>query len=143
MPKYELYEKYNPATYVSRDLFAHVCRTGDLRPVWAKNNSQKWNVAFESFLTLCKTNCPCCNSELDYGLGKNNHGKRDYETPSTDHKIPQSAALTEDWTTQQANDISNLWVICERCNRFKNSATFNDIERLEGIIRVLKELKPV
>jgi hypothetical protein len=142
MAKYELYSKYNPSTYVNRDLFAHVCDTGDLRPVWAKVNSQNWGVEYEFFLKLCKTHCPCCNSELDYGLGKNNHGKKDYETPSTDHKIPQSVSRELGLTKQQINDIDNLWVVCERCNRFKNNATYDDINRLEGIINILKETGP-
>lgn len=126
-----LYPKFNAETYINREFYADVCRTKDLRPVWAKTNSVKWGVEFEPYLALCKTHCPCCGSELDYGLGKNNHGKPDYHTPSTDHLKPQSYGGT--------NDISNLWVICERCNRFKNNATFEDINRMEGILKVLKE----
>jgi hypothetical protein len=131
----KLYPKYNPETYVSRDLYTQVCATGDLRPVWAKTNSVGWGVEFEPYLAKCLTHCPCCGSRLDYGLGKNNHGKRDFETPSTDHIIPQSIGGT--------NDLSNLWVICMRCNRMKNDATYEDIARLEGVLRILKETRPV
>jgi hypothetical protein len=131
MAKYQLYPKYNPETYHSRDLFAVVCETGDLRPVWAKANSVNWKVEYEPYLALCKTHCPCCGSKLDYGLGKNNHGKKDYETPSTDHILPQSYGGTD--------SIENFWIICERCNRFKNNATYEDIHRMEGILTVLKE----
>lgn len=135
MAKYQLYPKYNSETYHSRDLFAVVCNTGDLRPVWAKINSYNWGVDYEPYLAKCLKHCPCCGSELDYGLGKNNHNKKDSETPSTDHIIPQSYG--------GGNNIDNLWIICERCNRFKNNATFEDISRIEGILKVLRETKPV
>lgn len=135
MAKYRLYPKYNPETYYSRDLFAVVCETGDLRPVWAKPNSLTWGVEYQAFLDKCKTHCPCCGSKLDYGLGKNNHKKRDFETPSTDHLVPQSIGGT--------NNIDNLWVICVRCNRMKNDATYDDIARLEGVLKILKETKPI
>jgi hypothetical protein len=128
-----LYPKYNPETYYSRDLFAVVCETRDLRPVWAKVNSMGWGVEYEPYLALCKTHCPCCGSELDYGLGKNNHGKPDYATPSTDHIIPQSYG--------GENSIENFWIICERCNRFKNNATYDDVERIRKIAQVLEETK--
>jgi hypothetical protein len=128
-----LYPKFNADTYINKQFFADVCRTGDLRPVWAKTNSVGWGVEYDPYLALCKTHCPCCSSELDYGLGKNNHGKKDYATPSTDHIIPQSIGGT--------NELANLWVICMRCNRMKNDATYDDIARLEGVLRVLKETK--
>jgi 5-methylcytosine-specific restriction endonuclease McrA len=129
----KLYRKFNPETYYSRDLFAVVCATNDLRPVWAKVNSLNWGVDYETYLNLCKLNCPCCNSKLNYGLGKNNLGKKDYETPSTDHIIPKSYGGT--------NDINNLWIICERCNRFKNNATYDDVERIKNIAKILEETK--
>jgi len=110
-----------------------VCETRDLRPVWAKVNSMGWGVEYEPYLVLCKTHCPCCGSELDYGLGKNNHGKPDYATPSTDHIIPQSYG--------GENSIENFWIICERCNRFKNNATYDDVERIRKIAQVLEETK--
>ena len=132
MAKYQLYPKYNPETYVSRDLFAKVCETGDLRPVWARVNAQAWGTDYHLFLAKCENICPCCKvAKLDFGLGKNNHGKSDSETPSTDHILAKSKGGT--------NDIDNLWVICMRCNRMKNDATYEDIYRMEGILRVLKE----
>lgn len=130
---HKLYPKYNPETYYSRDIFAVVCNTGDLRPVWAKVNSVNWKVEYEPYLALCKTHCPCCGSKLNYGLGKNNPGKKDSETPSTDHITPQSYGGTD--------SIDNFWIICERCNRFKNNATYEDIARMEGILNVLKQQK--
>ena len=135
MAKYQLYPKYNPETYHSRDMYVKVCETGNLAYVWARSNSVTWGVEYEPFFALCKPNCPCCGSKLDYGLGKNNHGKQDYETPSTDHIKPRSSG--------GENNIENLWVICERCNRFKNNATFDDIHRMEGILKVLKETIPI
>ena len=129
----KLYPKFNSETYYSRDLFAVVCATNDLRPVWAKINSLNWGVNYESYLALCKTECPCCKSKLNYGLGKNNLGKKDYETPSTDHIIPKSYG--------GSNKIDNLWIICERCNRFKNNATYDDVERIKNIAKVLEETK--
>jgi hypothetical protein len=133
MAKYQLYPKYNPETYVSRDLFARVCEAGDLRFVWAYTNAQKWGVEYEPYLAMCGKTCSCCGSELDYGLGRNNHGKKDHETPSTDHKHPQAAGGT--------NDLENLWIICERCNRMKNNATFEDVERFKRIAQILEESK--
>lgn len=129
----KLYPKYNPETYYSRDLFAVVCETGDLRPVWAKVNSLNWKVEYEPYLALCKPTCGCCGSTLDYGLGENNTGKKDYETPSTDHIIPQSYGGTD--------SIDNFWIICERCNRMKNNATYEDVDRFKRIAQVLEETK--
>lgn len=132
MPK-PLYTKYNPETYYSRELFAKVCSTGDLRHVWAKVNSLNWKVDYEPYLALCPKNCPVCGQELDYGLGRNNNDKKDYETPSTDHKVPRSIGGTD--------NIANLWIICERCNRFKNDATFEDVTRMRNLALVLEEIK--
>lgn len=126
-----LYPKYDPATYITRDLYRKVCETGDLRYVWAHTNAQKWGVNYEEYLKLCEETCSCCGSRLDYGIGKNNHGKLDEHTPSTDHKHPQSKGGT--------NDISNLWIICNKCNTLKNNATHEDIHRYENIVKMLKE----
>jgi len=128
-----LYPKYDPATYITRDLYRKVCETNDLRYVWAHANAQKWGVEYEPYLELCKETCSCCGSPLDYGIGKNNHGKLDENTPSTDHKIPRSKG--------GANDIENLWIICNKCNTLKNNATHEDIQRYENIIKMLKETK--
>jgi 5-methylcytosine-specific restriction endonuclease McrA len=129
----KLYPKYNPETYINKEFFAEVCKTGDLRPVWAKNNSVVWGVEYEPYLALCKPSCSCCGSKLNYGLGKNNPGKKDYETPSTDHIIPKSEG--------GADSIDNFWIICERCNRMKNNATYEDVERFKRIAQVLAETK--
>ncbi len=129
----KLYPKYNPETYYSRDLFAVVCESGDLRPVWAKVNSLAWKVDYNEFLKLCQSSCSCCGSTLDYGLENNNPGKKDYQTPSTDHIIPQSEGGTD--------SIDNFWIICERCNRMKNNATFEDVERFKRNAQVLEETK--
>lgn len=126
-----LYPKYDPATYITRELYRKVCETGDLRVVWAHANSQKWSVDYKSYLALCKTTCSCCGSHLDYGLGKNNKGKLDENTPSTDHKVPRSLGGTD--------TIENLWIICNKCNTLKNNATYEDIHRYENIVAMLKE----
>jgi 5-methylcytosine-specific restriction endonuclease McrA len=126
-----LYPKFDPATYITRDLYRKVCETGDLRVVWAQKNSQKWNVDYDLYLAKCEENCSCCGSKLDYGLGKNNKNKADENTPSTDHIIPRSKGGTD--------DLDNLWIICNKCNTLKNNATHEDIQRYENIIRVLKE----
>jgi 5-methylcytosine-specific restriction endonuclease McrA len=129
----KLYEKFDPGTYITRELYRKVCETKDLSIVWAHKNSQKWGVDYDEFLTLCKPTCSCCGSELDYGLGKNNNDKPDENTPSTDHIIPRSKGGTD--------DINNLWIICNKCNTLKNNATYEDIKRYESIIRVLKETR--
>lgn len=126
-----LYPKYDPKTYITRDLYRKVCETNDLRYVWAYSNAMKWNVEYETYLGLCKEFCSCCGSELDYGLGKNNRGKLDENTPSTDHKIPRSCGGTD--------NIENLWIICNKCNTLKNNATHEDIHRYENIVKMLKE----
>ena len=131
MARYNLYPKYDSDTYYSKEIFTEVCKNSDLRPVWAKVNSIKWGAEYAPFLELCQRHCPLCNSELDYGIGKNNHNKLDSNTPSTDHKIPRSTGGT--------NDINNLWIICERCNRMKNNATFEDVTRFRNLAKFLEE----
>lgn len=126
-----LYPKYDPATYITRELYRKVCETNDLRYVWAHCNAQKWSVEYESYLELCKETCSCCGSKLDYGLGKNNKGKLDEHTPSTDHKMPRSKGGID--------DIDNFWIICNKCNTLKNNATHEDIHRYENIVKMLKE----
>ena len=129
-----LYPKYDPATYHTRELYRVVVETRDLRPVWAHKNSQKWGVEYEPFLALCKETCSCCGSPLNYGLGKNNVDKLDIHTPSTDHIIPRS--LDESKT----NDINNFWIICNRCNTLKNNSTADDIHRYRAILDVLEKI---
>lgn len=126
-----LYPKYNAETYLNKSLFAEVCRTGDLRPIWAKVHSTNRKVDYDQFLNLCKINCPLCSSKLNYGIGKNNVDKQDYETPSTDHIIPRSEGGTD--------TIDNFWIICERCNRFKNNATKEDTQRMKNIAMILED----
>lgn len=130
--KKKLYPKYDPGTYVTRDLFRIVCETRDLRPVWAWKNSQKWSVDYDQFLAKCGVTCACCGSLLDYGLGKNNIDKSDCHTPSTDHIIPRSSKGT--------NDIDNLWIICNRCNLLKNNSTPEDIHRYRCILETLEKI---
>lgn len=134
--KKKLYPKYDPGTYITRDLFRVVCETQDLRPVWAWKNSQKWSVDYEQFLAKCQPTCSCCGSHLDYGLGKNNTDKADVHTPSTDHIKPRSMGGT--------NEISNLWIICNRCNLLKNNSTPEDIHRYKRILETLEQIdKPL
>lgn len=128
--KKKLYPKYDPGTYLTRDLFRIVCETKDLRPVWAHKNAQKWGVDPQEFLKLCEPTCSCCGSPLDYGLGQNNTDKLDIHTPSTDHKKPRSLGGT--------NDLDNLWVICNRCNLLKNNSTPEDIHRYRRILETLE-----
>lgn len=135
MKNKKLYPKYDPGTYMTRDLYKIVCETRDLRPVWAHVNAQKWGVDSQGFLSLCQETCSCCGSELDYGLGKNNVDKSDVHTPSTDHKVPRSMG--------GSNDLSNLWVICNRCNRLKNDSTADDIHRYKAILEVLEKIGQV
>jgi len=141
----KLYPKYDPGTYITRDLFRVVCETQDLRPVWAHPNSQKWGVDYKEFLAKCKRTCSCCDSSLDYGLGKNNTSKEDVHTPSTDHIVARKVALSLGWTEEQINHISNLWIICNRCNRLKNDSTAEDIHRYKRIVEVLERIdnKPI
>ena len=132
MDRYKLYPIYDSATYYSMDIFAEVVEKRDLRPVWAKKYSYKWGVEYAPFLQLCPKHCPVCENELDYGLGKNNHGKLDINTPSTDHKKSKHAGGTD--------DIENLWVICERCNRMKNNANLDDVKRFRNLATILEEI---
>ena len=128
----KLYPKYDPATYITRDLYRVVCETKDLRPVWAHKNSQKWGVDYELFLAKCGNSCACCDSPLNYGLGKNNIDKSDVHTPSTDHINPRSMGGT--------NNLDNLWIICNRCNLLKNNSTPEDIHRYQRILETLKQV---
>lgn len=136
----KLYPKYDPGTYYTRELYRAVCETKDLRPVWAWKNSQKWGVEYEPFLAKCGMTCACCDSSLDYGLGKNNQEKSDTHTPSTDHRIPKKVAKLMGWAEEQINHISNLWIICNRCNRLKNDSTAEDIHRYKKIVEVLEQI---
>jgi hypothetical protein len=140
----KLYPKYDPGTYHSRELYRKVCASGDLRPVWAHKNANKWGVDPTPFLDLCQLSCSCCGSSLDYGLGKNNvEDKLDINTPSTDHIVAQKVAKILGWTEEQINDISNLWIVCMRCNRLKNDSTADDIHRYKAIIEVLERTKQI
>lgn len=133
MKNKKLYPKYDPGTYLTRELYKLVCETRDLRPVWAHKNSQYWGVDKTEFLNLCHETCSCCGSPLDYGLGHNNNDKADIHTPSTDHIVPQSLGGKD--------EIENLWIICNRCNRLKNDSTADDIHRYESILKVLESIK--
>jgi 5-methylcytosine-specific restriction endonuclease McrA len=133
--KKNLYTKYDPATYYTRELFRTVCETRDLRPVWAWKNAQKWSVDYVQFLSKCGEVCECCGSPLDYGLGKNNVDKADIHTPSTDHMIPRSLYGSK------TSDIDNLWIICNRCNLLKNNSTAEDIHRYQRILETLSNIK--
>lgn len=122
---------YNIDTYHNRELYRKVKEDGDLKPIWAHKNAKKWGVEAEPFLTLCKDNCPLCGSLLDYGVGDNLlENRRDYQTPSTDHKKPRSEGGD--------NSIENFWIICMRCNTLKNNSTAQDLIRYENIVRFLK-----
>jgi 5-methylcytosine-specific restriction endonuclease McrA len=128
-----IYPKYHPGTYYSRDLYRIVCETLDLRPVWAHKKANDYGVDPVEFLKLCEPNCSCCGSPLDYGLGKNIVDKKcDTSTPSVDHIIPRAVG--------GADDISNLWIICLRCNTLKSSATPEDIPRYHKILEVLERI---
>lgn len=122
----KLYEKYDPATYSTRDLFRKVCETGDLRYVWAHENAVYWKVDESDFLALCETHCPICESQLNYGLGKNNPGnnKPKQETPSTHHIIPQSY--------NGPNTIENFKIICMACNSLLSNFTHKDASRFKA-----------
>lgn len=125
----KLYPKYDPKTYYSRELFRRVCETNDLRIVWAKFVSSKKGLPYEEFFKICPHKCNICESVLDYGLGKNNHGKLDENTPSCDRIIPPPWG---DYT------MDNVEIICERCNRMKNDATKKDVIRYERIAERLR-----
>lgn len=139
-----IYPKFDPGTYHSRELYRIVCETNDLRPVWAYKNANKWSVDPEAFIKLCGTKCSCCKSPLNYGLGKNNiKDKLDINTPSTDHIVAQDTAKKLGWADSQINDISNLWIICMRCNLLKNNSTAEDIHRYKAIVEVLERTKSI
>jgi hypothetical protein len=138
MNSHKLYPKYLPGTYHSRDVFQRVVETRDLRIPWAYKSAVKWGVDAEEFLKLCGPTCKCCDSPLDYGVGKNNHGKKDINTPSTDHIVSQHEGKLLEWTNEQINDISNFWIICMRCNLLKNNSTAVDAFRYRRIADVLE-----
>lgn len=119
-----IYPKYDPGTYVSRDLYRKVQETLDIRHVWVHLAAQQWQVDPELLLKKCKDKCDICEEGvLDYGRGKNNHSKRDIDTPSVDHFIPRS--ISEDLI----NEYDNLRVICKRCNTIKSNAVAKDAFR--------------
>lgn len=125
-----LYPKYDPATYITRDLYRKVCETNDLRYVWAHTNSQKWNVDYDKFLALCGEECSICGETLDYGLGKNNTGKSNENKPSTHHIIPQSKGGKD--------EIENFSIICMRCNEILTNSTHKEIHRYIQIAKFLE-----
>ena len=126
-----IYPKYDPGTYITRDLYCKVSETRDLRYVWAHVNSQKWKVDYDSFLGLCENECPICKEKLDYGIGKNNKGKSNENTPSTHHIIPQSKGGKD--------EIDNFIVICMRCNEILTNATHREVHRYIGIAKFLEK----
>jgi 5-methylcytosine-specific restriction endonuclease McrA len=54
--------------------------------------------------------------------------------------VPQSVAKKLGWTDAQINDISNLWIICNKCNKIKTNSTAEDIHRYKAIIAVLEKI---
>ena len=138
MNLYKLHPKYLAGTYHSRDVFRRVVETRDIRIPWAYKSATKWGVDAEEFLQLCGTTCKCCDSPLDYGVGKNNYGKKDINTPSTDHIVSQHEAKLLEWNDSQVNNLSNLWIICMRCNLLKNNSTKADAFRYRRIADVLE-----
>ena len=128
-----LYPKYDPGTYISRELYRQVCETGDLRIVWAHKNSNKWKVDYTDFLDLCGKECHICKEHLDYGLGKNNQGKDNSNTPSTHHIIPRSRGGKD--------ELSNFVIICMRCNEILTNSTDKEVKRYIGCARFLEEHK--
>ena len=132
----ELYPYYDEGTYYSRALYEEVTQTLDLKKVWATKSRFRGNrtlsLSVEDIRSSCGENCPICGNTLDYGLGKNNHSKHDYNTPSIDQIIPKEAG------GRYKKD--NIWVICERCNRFKNSAYgTEDATRFSVIAKVIAD----
>ena len=125
-----LYSKYDPGTYHTRDLYRIVCETQDLRPVWAHKNANKWGVDPEKFLQLCGNECAICNETLDYGLGKNNHDKNLENKPSTHHIVPQSKGGQD--------VIENFTIICMRCNEILTNSTHKEIHRYIKIAEFLE-----
>jgi 5-methylcytosine-specific restriction endonuclease McrA len=126
-----LYKKYDPATYITRELYRKVCETGDLRYVWAHKNANKWSVEYDSFLKLCGEKCAICDEKLDYGLGKNNNDKNLENTPSTHHIIPQSKGGQD--------KIENFSIICMRCNEILTNSTHKEIHRYIKIAKFLEK----
>lgn len=132
----ELFPFWDATTYCTRELFEEVTITEDLRKVWSYaslgRGGRKSTLVVDDIRAVCTDHCPICKNELDYGLGKNNHNKEDYHTPSLDQRVPREAG--------GAYIVGNIWVICERCNRLKNSAHGEeDARRLETIAKVLRD----
>jgi hypothetical protein len=125
-----IYPKYDPGTYITRDLYKKVSETKDLRYVWAHINSQKWKVDYNLFLNLCGEKCSICEERLDYGIGKNNNGKNNENKPSTHHIIPQSRGGLD--------EIENFTIICMRCNEILTNATHKEIHRYIQISKFLE-----
>jgi hypothetical protein len=133
---HELYPYYDEGTYYSRALYEEVTLTMDLKKVWATKSRFRGDrilsLSVDDIKSVCRENCPICGNMLDYGLGKNNHSKHDYNTPSIDQIIPKEAG------GRYKKD--NIWVICERCNRFKNSAYgAEDAARFSVIAKVIAD----
>lgn len=136
MLKHELYPYWDATTYCTRDLYEEVTQTEDLRKVWSYaslgRGGRKETLTIDDIRAVCTDNCPVCGNELDYGLGKNNHIKGDSHTPSLDKLVPGESG--------GRYVVGNIWVICERCNRFKNSAYGeDDARRFETIAKVLRD----
>lgn len=136
MHKHELYPYWDATTYCTRELYEEVTLTEDLRKVWSYaslgRGGRKETLTIDDIKAVCTDNCPICGNELDYGLGKNNHIKGDSHTPSLDKLVPGEAG--------GKYIVGNIWVICERCNRLKNSAHGEeDARRLETIAQVLRD----
>lgn len=134
--QYNLYPYWDTNTYCTRELFEEIVESGDLRKVWSYASLQraerKNNLTLLDIYQVCLTHCPVCNNWLDYGLGKNNHSKNDYNTPSLDKLIPGESG--GEYIKE------NIWVICERCNRLKNSAHgAEDAARLTVLASIIKD----
>lgn len=67
-------------------------------------------------------NCACCGKALDYRTGRGQGGRN--ASPSLDRLVPLRGYVE-----------GNVKVVCLRCNRVKNNATVEDLEKILAYIQ--------
>lgn len=148
-PKFpDLHQVYDKNTYHTYEIFAEVCKDGNIIRAWAHTKAwsgegdppaKKYKATVDELMSIAVTECNVCPEEdrwpsLEYGQGKHNDytskiPRPKYRQPEIDHKKPRAHS---DWFEgtdgckidadgNRCECIENYEVKCGKCNLVKGS----------------------